>query len=168
MQCHLLLILSPYLLCWSAFCCDKTPKKTQLKRGKICFDSWFPRFQSRISCLHCFGPVARQNIKVPGVYVGEEAAHLMVERKGKRGGQGTPFKDTPPSDLLPPTSAHLLLFPPLPNSATSWGPSLQHMSLQGTFHVQMLVSNNIVTQKHCQEHPPIRPFVEPGRNFSRK
>jgi hypothetical protein len=54
------------------------------------------------------------------------------KRRGKereRENTDMPLKDTPNSDLLPPTRPHLLKFPPPPISATNSRPIFQHVSL---------------------------------------
>jgi hypothetical protein len=60
--------------------------------------------------------------------------HLMVVGNQKRGRNQDfiiPFKGNAPSDLLPPTRSHLWKFLPPSSGATSWGASLQHMSIWG-------------------------------------
>jgi hypothetical protein len=71
--------------------------------------------------------VARQNIMVGAVV---EQSHSPHEKKGS---PSVPFKGTP-------AMTQLLKVQLLPNSTISWGPSLQHRSLWGTFKIQAMVS----------------------------
>jgi hypothetical protein len=38
------------------------------KGGKIYFGLWFPKFQSKINWIYCFGPKVRQNIMAVGAW----------------------------------------------------------------------------------------------------
>lgn len=65
-------------------------------------------------------------------------ARLLMARKQRQSGRPRDKIHTSealPQDLLLPTRPRLLKFPLPLNSATSWGPSLQHMSLCGTFRI---------------------------------
>jgi hypothetical protein len=95
--------------------------------------------QDQVSLIHCFGPEAWQNIMV--VETVAEASHLMVARK-----QSEREKESSTRYFqrhIPPLTCFLQLgpissitSPTFENSATGWGPSLQHMCHWETSHIK--------------------------------
>jgi hypothetical protein len=90
-----------------------------------------------VICLHCFEAYGRAG-HCGGESMVEETVDLIVTRKQRGNREGMRgnimLKGIPPQDLLPPARFPLLMFSPLPNSATSWRPNLQcDMHLWGTF-----------------------------------
>lgn len=129
--CYHLLVSFPSL--W------QTTFEKQLKGGKAYFGSQFQWFQS-IWLHHWF---LCETERLGGEYVVEEellTSWQEVSGEKERKGLGTinTLQGHTPTDLLPSTRPHLQQFPPSLNSATSWGLSLQHMSLWGMFQIQTL------------------------------
>lgn len=75
-----------------------------------------------------------------GGSVWQEAAHLLTTSRERKRGRSwcssITFKEMAQMAHLDPTRLHLLTVPLPPVSATSWDPSLQHMTLQGTYQIQ--------------------------------
>lgn len=78
------------------------------------------------------GLVLRKNI-ITGRVDWNRATHFMVVKTLRERGPGARYtlQGHTPSDLHLPSKSHFLKFSLLPNSVTSWGSSLQYMSLWG-------------------------------------
>jgi hypothetical protein len=112
------------------------PRKSQLKGGKIYFDSWFQRVQ-----FIAFGsidsrPVVRQNIMAAGPR--GQASHLIVDSKQRKRNLGSGQGKTQPSRTCPqwPIFSNWHHFPIMSSSHESinWQLCPQDMSLWGGRH----------------------------------
>jgi hypothetical protein len=74
-------------------------------------------------------------------HVEKEAAYLIVERKQGLVDQGSPSKSCPLEPILQARSLPSKVSATSQNSATSWGPSIQHIRLRETFHIQTITVN---------------------------
>jgi hypothetical protein len=132
-------------LCWFYHHCDQMPDRNNLRKELFLLAYNFRGFQCRVAWPHELGRKWWQ--QECGGEASAPHSRQEAESKTETTGQTTPLPTLHPSHLplpLPshPSVPHLQLGHTsrschnLKNSATIWGPRVQHMSLWRTFHIQ--------------------------------
>jgi hypothetical protein len=107
--------------------------KQQFKRGNTYFGSWLQGSVSLVLGFIDSGPTVRQNIMAAGACV--RSCSPLGSQEAKREGTEDQIWPSKVCSQWPSPSATFQ------NSSTSWGPSIQHMSLWGTFHIQIITKS---------------------------
>lgn len=123
---------------------------SNFKGGKSGFSSWFQKLHSTATGPFAFGSVVRHHGKK---YMTKQSCSLPFSQKGEAREEewGGSERRRPgcPHSLQRYVSTYsfrlssIRKLPTIPHSAISWGPSLQHMSFQGTYKTQTIIMTKI-------------------------